>query len=86
MVLLVLFVKNIIKTLRGYSVLMLRRTNEDGTLPEARMVDAVKGKLTEVVCEAAPQSVHQVYILFKGGIQSKLQVVSTAVSILCIRA
>ena len=60
MVLLVLFVKNIIKTLRGYSVLMLRRTNEDGTLPEARMVDAVKGKLTEVVCEAAPQSVHQV--------------------------
>ena len=60
MVLHFLFMKNIAKTLRGYSVLMMRRTNEDGTLPEARMVDAVKGKLTEVVCEAAPQSVHQV--------------------------
>jgi len=84
MVLHFLFMKNIAKTLRGYSVLMMRRTNEDGTLPEARMVDAVKGKLTEVVCEAAPQSVHQVYILFKGGIQSRLQLVSTGVSILCL--
>ena len=60
LVLLFLFVKNIAKTLKGYSVLMLKRTNEDGSLPEKGMLDAVNGKLTEVVCESAPQSVHQV--------------------------
>ena len=55
-----IFMRIILKTMEGYSALILRRVDDDGTLPEEMMVNAVKGKLTEVVCEAAPQSVAQV--------------------------
>ena len=60
LVLVTVFVKTIVKTMEGYSALVLRRVEDDGTLPEEKMVNAVKGKLTEVVCETAPQSVIQV--------------------------
>ena len=60
LVLVTIFMRIILKTMEGYSALILRRVDDDGTLPEEKMMNAVKGKLTEVVCEAAPQSVAQV--------------------------
>ena len=60
LVLVTIFMRIIFKTMEGYSALILRRVDDDGTLPEEKMMNAVKGKLTEVVCEAAPQSVAQV--------------------------
>ena len=60
LVLVTTFMRIIVKTMEGYFALILRRVDFDGTLPEEKMVNAVKGKLTEVVCEAAHQSVAQV--------------------------
>ena len=47
-------------TLKGLAALMKEKPNEDGTVNDPKMLDGVRGKLNEVVCEAGPQSNLQV--------------------------
>ena len=47
-------------TLKGFAALMKKKPNEDGTVSDPKMLDGVRGKLKEMVCEAAPQSNLQV--------------------------
>ena len=55
-----IFVISVKNTLRGFAALMKKKPNEDGTVNDPKMLDGVRGKLKEVVCEAAPQSNLQV--------------------------
>ena len=54
------FVISARNTLKGFAALMKKEPNEDGTVDDPKMLDGVRGKLNEVVCEAAPQGNLQV--------------------------
>lgn len=54
------FVISAKNTLGGFAALMKKKPNKDGTVSDPKMLDGVRGKLKEVVCEAAPQSNLQV--------------------------
>ena len=56
-----IFPMGILKTLSGYASLMKKgRVQElDGTVADKSILDGVRGKLKEVLCEAAPQSLLQ---------------------------
>ena len=54
------FVISVKNTLRGFAALMKKKPNEDGTVSDPKMLEGVRGKLNEVVCEAGPQSNLQV--------------------------
>ena len=54
------FVISVKNTLKGFAALMKKKPNEDGTVSDPKMLEGVRGKLKEVVCEAAPQSNLQV--------------------------
>ena len=51
-------------TLKGFAALMKKEPNEDGTVNDQKMLDGVRGKLNEVVCEAAPQGNLQVRLSY----------------------
>ena len=50
-------------TLKGYAALMAKKPNEDGSVSDPKMLNGIKGKLKEVLLEAAPQSNLQVRLL-----------------------
>ena len=58
-----IFPMGILKTLRGYAALMEKgRVQElDGSVADKSILDGIRGKLKEVLCEAAPQSLLQVF-------------------------
>ena len=57
------FVASTTSTLKGYAALMAKQPNADGSVSDPKMLDGVKGKLKEVILEAAPQSNLQVKFL-----------------------
>ena len=94
-----IFPIGILKTLSGYASLMKKgRVQElDGTVADKSILDGVRGKLKEVFCEAAPQSLLQlccwfgkqscfvkVYILLKSRVHVWHQVVATALSLISL--
>ena len=61
LILIFLLVMSILKTLKGYAALMDKGKKEDGTVIDESILDGIKGKLREVLCESAPQSILQVF-------------------------
>ena len=57
------FVGSTVNTLKGYAALMDQKPNPDGSVSDPKMLDGLKGKLREVMLEAAPQSNLQVRFL-----------------------
>ena len=55
-----MFFVNTANTLKGYAVLMAKKPSDDGSVSDPKMLDGIKGKLKEVLLEAAPQSNLQV--------------------------
>ena len=62
-VVITVFFFNIANTLKGYAALMANKPNDDGSVSDPKMLDGIKGKLKEVLLEAAPQSNLQVKLL-----------------------
>ena len=50
-------------TLKGYASLLTKKPNKDGTVSDPQMLEGLKGKLKEVICESAPQGNLQVRYL-----------------------
>ena len=98
--LVLLYPISVLGTIKGYIALMDESPGEDGSVSDPdTMLDGIKGKLKEVVCEAAPQSLLQVlfdqllyflifflqvYILMKAGIQGSSHVFGTILSLISL--
>ena len=68
-VIITVFFVSISNTLKGYAALMAKKPNDDGSVSDPKMLDGIKGKLKEVLLEAAPQSNLQVRFLKKYSIE-----------------
>ena len=55
-----IFLMGVENTLKGYASLMTKKPNKDGTVSDPQMLEGLKGKLKEVICESAPQGNLQV--------------------------